>query len=177
MVQQLKIFLPILGTQIRSLAWEDTTAKPALWSSYSATREATTVRGLSATTRQSPSAVKNKFQKKEKEMHVVSLTSGKILSLNYIQESVSKAKLVKMINTDYMQYQRTFPKEGTHILVLGSTADHNSPILQLLILQLTNSQATERKLQNTVESNTIYGSMYIELSHEFFHLYKTFKNM
>jgi hypothetical protein len=81
-----------------------TTAKPALWSSYSATREATTVRGLSATTRQSPSAVKNKFQKKGKEIHVVSLTSGKILSLNYIQESVSKAKLVKMINTDYMQY-------------------------------------------------------------------------
>ena len=35
---------------------------------------------------------------------MVSLTSGKILSLNYIQESVSKAKLVKMINTDYMQY-------------------------------------------------------------------------
>lgn len=35
-----------------------------------------------------------------REMHMVNLTSGKILSLIYIQESVSKAKLVKMIKTD-----------------------------------------------------------------------------
>ena len=37
-------------------------------------------------------------------MHMVSLTSEKILILSYIQESVSKAKLVKMIKTDYMHY-------------------------------------------------------------------------
>lgn len=36
----------------------------------------------------------------KKEMHMVNLTSGKILSLIYSRESVSKAKLVKMIKTD-----------------------------------------------------------------------------
>ena len=64
-LQGLKIYLLVQGTQVQSLDWEDphaerqlspstTTTEPVLWSLCSATREATTMRSPHTTTKSSP---------------------------------------------------------------------------------------------------------------------------